>query len=99
MNNTKWEELRLAMYAIEMPTPWRCKIVTGYYSDADTEWYYHFRSGGYEDILYVDIFAENPTHREQIRGALKAIHLPGEETAEGFRIYGYAQRGQSLEYL
>jgi hypothetical protein len=32
-------------------------------------------------------------------GALTAIHLPGEETEDGFRVYGYALPGQTLDYL
>ncbi|MGY3404950.1 hypothetical protein ACVWZV_001063 [Bradyrhizobium sp. GM5.1] len=35
----------------------------------------------------------------KIRRALKKIHLPGEETVEGFRGYGYALPGQSFDYL
>ena len=99
MNNTKWEELRLAMYAIKGGTTYRCMFITGHYSDPDGEWYYHFRQGGYDDIRYVDIFAKNQIHREQIRGALERIHLPGEETENGFRVYGYAVPGQVLDYL
>ena len=99
MNNTKWEELRLAMYGIETVTRYRCMITTGYYSDADAEWFYHFRDGGYDDIQYVDIFADGEGHREEIRSALKTIHVPGEETKDGFRVYGYALPGQTLDYL
>jgi hypothetical protein len=99
MNNTKWEELRLAMYAIELPTRWRCMTITGYYSAADAEWFYHFKSGGYEDIQFVDIFSDSQAHREQIKSALKKIHVPGEETDDGFRVYGYALPGQALSYL
>ncbi|WP_235782766.1 DUF6678 family protein [Bradyrhizobium murdochi] len=99
MNNTKWEELRLAMYAIEPAPRYRCMTIAGYYSDEDAEWFYHFRAGGYDDIRYVDIFVESQSHREQVRRALKKIHLPGEETVEAFRVYGYALPGQSLDYL
>jgi hypothetical protein len=62
-------------------------------------WFYHFRAGGYDDIRYVDIFAESQAHRERIRSALKKINLPGEETADGFRIYGYAPPGQILDQV
>jgi hypothetical protein len=99
MNNTKWEELRLAMYGIEPAPRYRCMTIGGYYSDADAEWFYHFRAGGYDDIRYVDIFVESQAHRAQIRGALKAIRLPGEETDDGFRVYGPALPGQTLDYL
>ena len=71
----------------------------GYYSRADAEWFYHFRAGGYDDIQYVDIFVEGPSHQELIRSALEKLHLPGEETDDGFRVYGYALPGQTLDYL
>jgi hypothetical protein len=99
MNDTKWNELRLAMHAIERTTNWRCMSTTGYYSAPDAEWFYHFSAGGYEDIRYVDIFADSPSHRDEIRSALKTIHVPGEETDGGFRVYGYSPPGQSLNYL
>ena len=99
MNNTKWEELRLAMYGIEPAPTYRCMMTTGHYSDADTEWFYHFRAGEYHDIRYVDIFVKSQAHREQIRSVLKTIHLPGEETDDRFRVYGYALPGQILDYL
>jgi hypothetical protein len=90
------------MYAIRARptgTTYRCMTIAGHYSNPDAEWYYHFREEGYDHIRYVDIFANNQSHREQIRSALKKIHLPGEETDDGFRVYGYALPGQTLDYL
>ncbi|ARS71434.1 hypothetical protein CN221_35960 [Sinorhizobium meliloti] len=47
-----------------------------------------------------DITAQSPAHRDSDQGLpLKAIHLPGEETESGFRVFGYGQKGQTLEYL
>jgi hypothetical protein len=99
MNNTKWEELRLAMYGVEPAPKYRCKMLNGHYSYTDAEWFYHFRDGGYEGVRYVDIFAESQPHREAIRSALTKIHLPGIETDDGFRVYGYALPDQFLDYL
>lgn len=99
MNNTKWDELRSAMHALDRRPLWRCKDLNGHYSDGDREWFHHFRLGGYASIFYVDITAEDPAHREAIRAALKAIHLPGEETEAGFRVFGYGEKGQTLDYL
>ena len=99
MNNTKWRELRAAMYSIESVTTYRILRINGYYSDPDAEWYYHFQDGGYDDIQYVDIFATNPLHRQQIGLALKKIHLPAAETGDGFRVYGYVLPGQAVDYL
>jgi hypothetical protein len=99
MNNTKWRELRGAMYAIESATTYRIMRINGYYSDPDAEWFYHFQEGGYDDIRYVDIFATDQLHRQQIGSALKKIHLPAEETGDGFRVYGYVLPGQAVDYL
>jgi hypothetical protein len=35
MNNTKWEELRLAMYSTVPAPRYRCMTITDYYSDGD----------------------------------------------------------------
>ncbi len=86
MNNTKWRELRAAMYAIDAVTTYRVMNINGHYSRKDAEWFYHVQAGGYDDIQYVDIFADGQSHRELIRSALKKIHLPAEETNDGFRV-------------
>ncbi len=100
MNNTKWDELRLAMHTLEPAPSFRLMTTEDFYSGhPEAEWFHHFRGNGYEDIRYVDIFADNPLHREQIGRALKKIHVPGEETDGGFRVYGYALPGQVLDYL
>ncbi|WP_338692086.1 DUF6678 family protein [Bradyrhizobium sp. 26S5] len=78
---------------------WSTLCTNGYRSAPENGWYYHFRSGGYGDIVYVDIFANDPEHRERIRQVIKQIHLPGEEIESGFRIYGYAETGQAVDYL
>lgn len=99
MNNTKWEELRLAMYALDPSPQWSTFSDNEYQSPPDREWFYHFRIGGYECILHVDIIADDATHREAIRSALKRIHLPGKETSEGFRIFGYIPEGEAVDFL
>ncbi len=99
MNNTKWRELRLAMYELDPAPRWSTLRLNGYRSSPDREWYYHFQNGGYEDIAYVDIFADDPEHRQRIKEAINRIHLPGEETVDGFRIYGHAEPWQSVDYI
>ena len=100
MNNTKWDELRLAMYSLE-PTPrWRTKDVdSGYESDWDREWFYHFREGGYDTIEWVEIEVPPETERETILKVLRQIHVPGEPTELGFRVFGYSPSGESVDYL
>ncbi len=99
MNNTKWDELRLAMYALDPSPAWSTLSTGGYKSRPDSEWFYHFRDGGYRAIVHVDIFAADAGQRASIRSALSAIHVPGEETPEGFRIFGYLRDGQSADFI
>jgi hypothetical protein len=101
MNDTKWDELRLAMYGLEENRPrWRTKDVeNGYLSEWDGEWFYHFRLGGYETIEYVEIQVSHKEMRDRVRSALVKIHLPGRETEEGFIVYGYTRSGESVDYI
>lgn len=99
MNNTKWNELRLEMYALK-PTPaWSTLVTNGSHYGPDREWFHHFRDGGYEDIVHVDIHIETASQRELVRSALRKVHVPGEETTEGFRVCGYLQDGQAADYI
>ncbi len=99
MNDTKWEELRLAMHSLDPAPRWSTLSTNGHQSRPDRDWFYHFRESGYEDILHVDIFADNPEHRRTIHSELKRIHLPGEETADGFRVFGYIPQGKAVDFL
>jgi len=99
MNNTKWDELRLAMYALDPAPAWSTLSTNGYRSRRDTEWFYHFRDGGYGDIVHLDIFVADEAMRQRVSDALRSIHVPGEQTTEGFRVFGYAAGGQSVDYL
>jgi len=79
---------------------WRTRILdTGHLSSWDGDWYYHFREGGYEDIEWVEIKVTSSEQSEAVLAALKSLHLPGETTAAGFKIYGHLPAGQSSEYL
>ncbi|AMC37166.1 hypothetical protein VN23_18825 [Janthinobacterium sp. B9-8] len=99
MNNTKWDELRLAMYELE-PTPaWRTKCLENeYVTPWDCEWYYHFREGGYEITEWVEIRIESNDQKDCVLTELIRIHVPVEKITEGFRVYGYIWLGQPLEY-
>ena len=80
MNNTKWEELRLAMYRI-LPEPpqWRTKnIENDYVSDWDGEWYYHFQTGGYKTIKWVEIKVNSEEQRNKVLQSLKKSKCPSE---------------------
>ena len=101
MNNTKWDEVRLAMYELGAAHPmWRTKdYESGYVCPWDGEWFYHFRQGGYDTIEWAEIAVTSQEQRTLVRDALRKIHVPGEETPEGFRVFGYTQPGVPLSYI
>ncbi|WP_244631127.1 DUF6678 family protein [Aureimonas sp. ME7] len=99
MNNTKWNEIRLEMLEIQPRPLWSTLSTHGHRYPRDGEWFYHFSAGGYDDILLVDIFTDTLAQRELVRAALKRVHVPGEETAEGFRVFGYLRPGQAADYI
>lgn len=99
MNNTKWNEVRSEMLKLQLPPAWTTVAINGFRSQPDRDWHYHLKAGGYEDILELHILVENATRREEIRTALKKVHVPGEETPEGFRVFGYLSDGQTADYL
>ena len=101
MNNTKWEELRAAMLELEKPSPkWRTRILgTGFESGWDSEWFYHFRNGGYDDLEWVEITPATVEQAPMLLAALRAIHLPGIKTDVGFKVFGHLPEGMPCEYL
>ena len=51
MNNTKWNEIRLAMNDIPYTVKWRTKdLENGYISQWNADWFYPFMIGGYKII-------------------------------------------------
>ncbi len=101
MNDTKWDELRLAMHELDTLSPrWRTKDAeNGYVSEWDGEWFYHFRADGYATIEWVELETPDEARRQAVRAVLKRVHVPGEETAEGFRVFGYVDSGQPVDWL
>lgn len=101
MNTTKWQELRIAMHELTSNRPkWRTKCVTnGYISEWDGEWYYHFSEGGFKEIEWVEIKVENEEQKRMVLKELKSIHLPGHEVDVGYKVYGYVQSGQLVDYI
>ncbi|SDG88597.1 MULTISPECIES: DUF6678 family protein [Rhodanobacteraceae] len=101
MNNTKWRELRAAMLELEKPGPaWRVRMVgSGYESDWDSEWFYHFMDGSYEDIEWVEVRPANDEQASSLLAALRAIHLPGIKTDVGFKVFGHLPETTACEYL
>lgn len=87
------------MYALDPWPSFSTVALNGYRSPPDGEWYYHFRADGYESIRYVDVLVDTPAQRELVRSALKKVHVPGEETPEGFRVFGYLDDGQVADFI
>jgi hypothetical protein len=101
MNDTKWNELRLAMYELGAHSPkWRRRdLEYSYLSTWDGEWYYHFHNDSFATIEWLELLVDNPVQREAVHQELVRIHVPGESTANGFRIYGHVLEGQPVEYI
>ncbi len=101
MNNTKWEELRLGMYNLNDLSPqWRTRdLESGYVSQWDREWYYHFRTSGYKTIEWVEIKVDTEEQEKAVFEVIKKINLPGERINIGYRIYGYAPKDKQINYI
>lgn len=101
LNNTKWEEVRLAMYGLgELSPQWRTKdVMNGYVCPWDGEWFYRFRSGGYQSIHWVEIKVDSADQRNAVIDALEKIRVPGTTSEFGFKVFGYASPGESIDYL
>lgn len=100
MNDTKWKEVQEAMYGLQESPQWRTRSVTnGYISSWDGDWFYHFSTGDFNNIEWVEIKAEDEKLSELVLSALKSIHVPGIKIENGFKVYGYVSEGQSVDYL
>lgn len=101
MNDTKWSELQQAMYALgDLSPKWRTKCLTnGYISEWDGEWIHHFYGGSFKDIEWVEIKIENEEQRSVVLSELRKIHVPGEHTDRGLKVYGYLADGRAIDYL
>jgi hypothetical protein len=101
MNKTKWAELRLAMLSIEPgpPPTYRIKnLDTGYLSDWDGEWFYHFQSASYDTIEWVEIKARSDEQAAVIQTALNRVHVPLERRNQVFKVLGFVIPGQPIDY-
>lgn len=89
------------MYGLDRLAPrWRTSNVeSGYMSEWDREWFYHFRDRGYKSIQWVEIAVDTDEQRNAILRELVRIHVPGERTESGYRIVGYAEIGQAVDYI
>lgn len=90
MNDTKWNEIRLAMYQYPKRIVWRTKSLTsGYICQWDGEWYYHFSEGGYDWVEWLEIRLDDDDIKSYVISKLKEIHVPGEIDGNVVRVYGH----------
>jgi hypothetical protein len=101
MNNTRWRKLRAAMLALAPSSPsYRIQNVeNGDLTGWDGEWFYHFDLPSYAYIEWLDLKARSPALRGVLHEPLKRLRVPGEETPEGFRTFGYSRTGRPLDYI
>lgn len=100
MNDTRWNERRLAMDALgDLRPTWRTRDVSGHLSAWDGEWCHQFREGGCGSIEWVEIRVNSPDQDAAVLASLREIHVPGHRVEQGFRVYGYAWDGISLGYI
>ncbi|WP_240766822.1 DUF6678 family protein [Paraburkholderia flava] len=100
MNNTKWAELRMGMHGLgELSPRFRVRnLQSGGVSAWDREWFYHF-FGRHEDDEWIEIAVTSSAQREAVLQILRRVHVPGEATEAGFKVYGYVRLGTHVEYL
>lgn len=101
MNATRWEEIRLGMYALGDLSPrWRVRdLHSRYLSDWDGEWFYHFKAGGYEHIEWLEVDTTSPEQTAAVQDVLLQVRVPGERIGNAFRVYGYVPLGKPMDYL
>jgi hypothetical protein len=100
MNDTKWDELRLGMYGLgDLRPRWRTKDVSGYTSEWDGEWFYHFRAGGYTTIEWVEISVTSPEQDAAVLELLQKVHVPGHRVEQGYRVYGHVGAQIVIDFI
>ena len=92
MNDTKWEELRVAMYELEQSPKWRtCDVETGFVSDWDGGWFSHFRADGYKTIRWVELLIESDQQHKEVLSELARIHVRVHDRARLRRGLGHVR--------
>ncbi|QFF99361.1 hypothetical protein PB01_11310 [Psychrobacillus glaciei] len=104
MNDTKWEEIWLAMIDIPELIYWRTKdMETNYISDWDVEWFYHFKLDGnrdsYKTIEWLEIKFDSEEIKNKLVKILKEMHTPGEVLSNTIKAYGYIKEGTFMDYI
>ena len=102
MNNTKWHELGFAMFSLgDLRPKWRTKDVeSGFIGEWDGKWFDRFyMSQGYAYIEWLEIEVASTEQDAAVGNTLKALHVPGEKTEHGYRVFGYAEPGKLVNSI
>jgi hypothetical protein len=101
MNDTKWEELRVAMHGLGRLHPqFQIKdLNSNNPTHWDGEWFYHFRLLPYSVIEWCELRVRNEEQHRAVLQCIRAIHLPGHKTPDGFRILGWVKPGEIVDYI
>jgi hypothetical protein len=92
MNDTKWREVCLGMYALEPRPRFRTRDLLsppGYVSAWDREWYYHPRP--YLTIEWMEVEPVEGANVGPVVDVLRRVGAPFERTDGGVRVYGYTR--------
>ena len=82
-NNTKWNELISEIRELPNPPCYRTKVVNGYISGWDSEWYYHLPF----PLLCVEWIDIELT--DNVLSLVSSIGFEFEKTESSIRIWGY----------
>ncbi|QPB83500.1 hypothetical protein CWC22_011075 [Pseudoalteromonas rubra] len=82
-NNTKWNELISEMRELPNPPCYRTKVVNGYISEWDSEWYYHLPFP-LLCVEWIDIDLS-----EKVLSLVQRIGFEFEVTDSFVRVWGY----------
>jgi hypothetical protein len=100
MNDTKWNEIRKAMLWCTTSFFWRTiDVATGYISEWDGEWFYHFSIGGYESTEYLEISFHNDREKMELLQLLRKIHVPGKIKEHSIFVFGCIEISEAIDYL
>lgn len=89
------------MYELgDLAPRWRAlHVENGHRSEWDREWFHHFRNGGYKFIEGVEIAVDTVEQQAAVLAELLRIHVPGERTESGYRVFGYVKNGEAVDYI
>jgi hypothetical protein len=100
MNIPKWEELRLAMLSFERQPPWRTRDAEkGMNHPGTPNGSITSASAAFTPQSGLRLPHRVPSTFRKLKEALARLHVPGERTEDGFKVYGFIPIGKALDYV